>query len=804
MMRNIRPRAVALYAVACILLLAQFGVALTAAAASYPRLWSQATPAAGVAIRSAANFRAFVISTGGTASVDICQINSDGTTTKLGTIVASPTGTYSAGTYVTQNMAAIFWRFTSAPPASYGPPAVSVTFINDVPAIPLASLYYPTPPQTPFTTGDSSLLLDIDLRNGAPAGWVNSGTGTFDATNGYTPGFGSTSGLANTLVGAFASAAQLSQGTVAVRFQRTGVSTDNSFGSHFWDSTGNTQNATTQSRQLFEMRSSSGAWTLQALVAAGTIPALRILAQTNSMSGPTYFYWQTVNSHFVPGYQDPVFADLVFTWFQNQYYVFFDGHLITTGVLGDVPIYAMFENICIGNSDNTGAPSGAPFGSYGIQRLQVSNRFLGPAFAGPTIGLLPDSFAAAYTQRATPTATGADGSYQVSDIDAVQTGLGLYEGIAALTYNPGQTAVFHQIQALMFRSYGFYPPIYNAGQPGHGYSSINAPIDDAYIAALNQAAPSIIMAGGTINDVSTYTPSDGNLIADTEAVMDRLVAGGGTRIIAPANPALEEIVYLETLSSQAMPNIGSYPEPAYATESQNIISLTRSSLTGFAPVGSVAFSYVTSKEWWNQASAYATYLYGSTPADPFNAVGGNDYANPHPDPTGYSVIASHLYAPISNALLNTAGADLSLTGSASVLSATIAAFNISVANAGPLVAAGTVVTAVLPTGVTLVSGSSSTGCSQSGNTVSCLIASLAAGQSVPIRVTLQAAGAVPGSLTFAAGNSNGNDPNAANDSVTMSSPFGAGASADGPVPIWAVALLGAGLLGIASRRLKAA
>jgi hypothetical protein len=58
-------------------------------------------------------------------------------------------------------------------------------------------------------------------------------------------------------------------------------------------------------------------------------------------------------------------------------------------------------------------------------------------------------------------------------------------------------------------------------------------------------------------------------------------------------------------------------------------------------------------------------------------------------------------------------------------------------------------------------------------------------------------------LTFAAGNSSGNDPSAANNTVTMASPFGGGTTTDGPVPVWAVALLAAVFLGIASRRLKA-
>src|SRR5271165_356459 len=164
------------------------------------RLWDRVIPAAGVRIQSAASFRALAISSSGSPLVDIYQLNTDGTSTKLDTIVASTTGTYGAGPYTTHNMAAIYWQFASAPAASAGPPPASVTFINDAPAIPLSGLYFNPLPQTPFAATDPSLLLNLDLRKGAPVGWGNYGSGVFDATNGYLPGTGSTNGIANTAV----------------------------------------------------------------------------------------------------------------------------------------------------------------------------------------------------------------------------------------------------------------------------------------------------------------------------------------------------------------------------------------------------------------------------------------------------------------------------------------------------------------------------------------------------------------------------------------------------------------------------
>lgn len=387
------------------------------------------------------------------------------------------------------------------------------------------------------------------------------------------------------------------------------------------------------------------------------------------------------------------------------------------------------------------------------------------------LGLIPDSFAAAYTVRGDPAPTGPNDTLQVSDVDAVQSALGLYSGISALFGQPGQSAAFHQIQALMFQNYGFIPPIYDAGHHGHGYAL--APMDDAYIAALNHARPTIVMAGGTVNDVSPFTPADGVLIADTEGFMNRLSQGGGTRLPAAANPLLEQIVYLETLSSQALPSGGGYPEPAYGTESQNVIALKRAQMPGFKPVNGVAFSYVTWREWWNEAPDYATYLYGSAPADRFNAPGGKDYLNPHPDASGYSTIASHLYQPMRDAILNSAGAGLAIQGTpltsfgSSGSSGSSESFSLTISNAGPLAGAGVSATGIVPTGAVLVRGASSSGCVQSANTVTCSVPTLATGAHVSFDIQLKFAGALPNTLAFSVGSVNGNGTSA-NDKVVVS------------------------------------
>jgi hypothetical protein len=785
--------------VACWMLCLSGLVAPAASAASSSRLWSQVTPAAGVRIHSAASFRVLATTSSGTVSVDIYELNSNGASTKLATLAASAAGIH-GGPYTATNAAAIYWQFTTLPAAAAAPTPVSVTFINDVPAIPLASLYPGALPQTPFAATDSSLLLNLDLRQGLPAGWTAYGSGVFSATNGYTPGTAGASGLVNASVPAFSSSAEMPQGTVALHFQRTGVTTDDTFPPYFWDSTGNTLNAATQDRQLFYMHSNAGNWALGAVVQAASVPFLQLALRTNSMSQPNYFGWQTLNSHYVPGYQDPSFADLVITWYQNQYYVFFDGHLVNAGTLGDVPTLEMFENICIGNYNGSGQPAGAPFGAYAIQRVQISTRFLGPVIAGPTVGILGDSFVASYTQRATPTPTGSNGNLQVSDIDGVQNSLGLYSGIAALTVQPGQTSSFHEIQALMFENYGFYPPIYNAGDPGHGFSESLSPIDDAYIAGLNAAAPSIVIAEGSVNDANQFHPPDATILADTEAYLRRLVLGGGSRIAASANPQLEDILYLEMLSSQGLPSAGGYAEPGYGNESQNLITITRNGMAGYAPPNGVVFGYVKSREWWNEAADYPYYLFGSNPNDPYNAPGGRDYLDVHPDPTGFSVIASELFAPLANAIMNTAGANVALTGAGSETGTGLTTVGLDITNDGPLTAAGVTVTATLPAGTALASTGNSSGCAQQGQVLTCTVPTIAAGQSAALNLSLQSKVPTKLALTFALGTTT-YDPNTSGATLALN--IAAPVAADGgnaPLPLWALLSLAGGLFAFATRR----
>jgi uncharacterized repeat protein (TIGR01451 family) len=129
-----------------------------------------------------------------------------------------------------------------------------------------------------------------------------------------------------------------------------------------------------------------------------------------------------------------------------------------------------------------------------------------------------------------------------------------------------------------------------------------------------------------------------------------------------------------------------------------------------------------------------------------------------------------------------ATADLGLAGSATpnpVASGGTLQYNLTVTNQGPNPATGVVLTDALPAGLSLISATPGQGSCNPGPPVSCSLGTLASGQSVPVTVTAiatAASGTLVNTITLT---SSVADPNAGNNTVTMSTPVAAGAkSAD--------------------------
>ena len=146
--------------------------------------------------------------------------------------------------------------------------------------------------------------------------------------------------------------------------------------------------------------------------------------------------------------------------------------------------------------------------------------------------------------------------------------------------------------------------------------------------------------------------------------------------------------------------------------------------------------------------------------------------------------------------------DLALSGHGSVTAGGQLQYALTIRDAGPQSAAAVVVTATLPPGLTLVQGSSSAGCTQSGSMVSCSAGTLASGSTASLNLVLQPSGAAQTfNLTFTAGSANADlNPGDGVDSISLNWPGQTDVPTAVPVPPWATVVLGLLLLAIIRRR----
>jgi uncharacterized repeat protein (TIGR01451 family) len=149
-------------------------------------------------------------------------------------------------------------------------------------------------------------------------------------------------------------------------------------------------------------------------------------------------------------------------------------------------------------------------------------------------------------------------------------------------------------------------------------------------------------------------------------------------------------------------------------------------------------------------------------------------------------------------------ADVSITGSSSINGAGQTSLTLNVGNSGPQPAAAVTVTATLPSGAALVTGSSSASCAQSGQTLSCSVGSLGVNGTATLVVVIQPGGAGNAGVSFNVSESNG-DLDLANNlyAATLGGPAGNGSVTDGPLPPWSGFALAAALFGLIALRTRA-
>jgi uncharacterized repeat protein (TIGR01451 family) len=311
---------------------------------------------------------------------------------------------------------------------------------------------------------------------------------------------------------------------------------------------------------------------------------------------------------------------------------------------------------------------------------------------------------------------------------------------------------------------------------------------------------SLFAANGAWDHYYVYCDSD---VADGGVACTGAPSGwsgaGGTSFASPIMAGIQALVNQSTGSRQGNPNPMYYAIAAaeYGSSGSSVCN----SSNGSAVSVSCAFYDVTLGDMdVNCTGTINCYLPGGSYGA--SSTSSSTFVKAYGTNTGWDFatgIGSVNAAVLVNGW-NTSNLTLSGSGKAT---GGLLSYALIVSNSGPPTATSVVVKTTVPAGLSLVTGSSTSGCTQSGQTVSCTVGSVSKGASDSLTLVFQPSSALNGNLSFSVTAGNGvlfpaNDVLA----ISLTSVSGSGGATDGPLPLWALGMFGAGLIGIASRRLR--
>jgi len=274
---------------------------------------------------------------------------------------------------------------------------------------------------------------------------------------------------------------------------------------------------------------------------------------------------------------------------------------------------------------------------------------------------------------------------------------------------------------------------------------------------------------------------------------------GGTSFASPIMAAIQALVNQSTGARQGNPN-PTYYALAAAQYGSNGSSVCNSS-NGNAVSVSCAFYDVTLGDVdVNCKGTIDCYLPSGT--NGVLSTVSSTYSKAYGAGTGWDFASG--IGSVNAAVLvrgwNTA--DLALTGSGKFTLTGQLSYAFTVTNSGPPTATSVMLTTTVPTGLSLVTGSSSSGCTQSGQTVSCTVGNMVKGSTASLSLTFQPSNSQGVNLSFSVTAGNG-VLFPADDLLAISLPAAGSTTqaTDGPLPPWALGILGMGLIAISSRRL---
>jgi uncharacterized repeat protein (TIGR01451 family) len=328
----------------------------------------------------------------------------------------------------------------------------------------------------------------------------------------------------------------------------------------------------------------------------------------------------------------------------------------------------------------------------------------------------------------------------------------------------------------------------------------------------NQATYNVVAASMSLGDNGSYTAS--SCPTDFNTATSNAAAAGITLVAASGNNAYSGgiswpactagFVSVGAVYDTAISGSIGWGSPAICTDTNPVVDQVACftnvgpNLTLFAPGVNVAAAGIT-ESGTSQATPHVSgtvaVLRARYPAEGLSNTLTRMIATGTIDSlAGYSAPRIDV---LKAANLATALA-LSGTGPTSAQAGTQSSYTLAVKNNGPLVATQVTITDTLPSLAAFVSASS--GCSASGATVTCQVASLAVNASASFTITVRWTGSGP-VYDSASATAEQIDATPAQANVAFGSPPSpALAQADVPIlPVWAMALLAGALLLAASR-----